>query len=76
MLRITGVLPFTETIFLWQSMVMAVVLMAVSILICWVSTPTGDKAVTAEMLGVDPSTKTEPLPPQGGRATGWNTRRC
>lgn len=63
-LAITGVLPFSETIFLWQSMLMAVVLMVVSIAICWVSTPTGGKAVTAEMLGVDPKTASEPLPPR------------
>ncbi|RVT95574.1 short-chain fatty acid transporter [Rhodovarius crocodyli] len=63
-LRITGVLPFSETIFLWQSMVMAVVLMVVSIIVCWVSTPTGAKAVTAQDLGVDVNTKAEALPPR------------
>ena len=53
LLAITGVLPFSQTIFLWQSMTMAAVLMLVSVAICWLSHPTGPHAVTAEMMGVD-----------------------
>jgi len=63
-LDITGIIPFTETIFLWQSMAMAGVLIIVSIIVCWVSTPTGDQVVTAQMLGVDAATVTSPLPPR------------
>jgi short-chain fatty acids transporter len=64
LLAITGVLPFTQTIFLWQSMAMAVILMAVSILICRFSTPSGPRAVTADMLGIDVTTRTATLPPR------------
>jgi short-chain fatty acids transporter len=64
LLAITGVLPFTETIFLWQSMAMALVLMVVSVVICRWSAPSGARAVTAEMLGIDVTTKTATLPPR------------
>ena len=53
MLAITGVIPMTDTIFLWQSMVLALILIIVSVIVCWVSAPTGGHAVTAEMMGVD-----------------------
>nr|WP_197041166.1 TIGR00366 family protein [Chondromyces apiculatus] len=52
LLQISGVIPFTETIFLWQSMLMAVVLVVVSTAIAWMSAPAGEKAVTAEEMGV------------------------
>jgi short-chain fatty acids transporter len=64
LLAITGVLPFTETIFLWQSMVMALVLLIVSVIISWLSAPAAAHAVTAEMMGVDPDTRIEKLPPR------------
>ena len=64
LLAITGVLPFTETIFLWQSMVMAAVLLVTSVLICRWSAPHGDQAVTAEMLGIDVTTKAATLAPR------------
>lgn len=64
LLAITGVLPFSQTIFLWQSMLMAAVLMVVSILICRFSTPTGARAVTAETLGIAPELRSAELPPR------------
>ena len=39
LLPITGVIPFTETIFLWQSMLIAVVLIVVSVVIAVWSAP-------------------------------------
>jgi short-chain fatty acids transporter len=62
LLAITGVLPFTDTIFLWQSMAMAGVLLVVSVAIAWASAPAPAHAVTAEMLGVDPHSTQPPLP--------------
>lgn len=73
-LGITGVIPFTETIFLWQSAVMALVLMIVSIAVAWWSTPGADRAVTAQDLGVDLS---EPAPTPAsasGRPGEWFER--
>ena len=63
LLPITGVIPFTETIFLWQSMVIAAVLIVLSTVICIWSAPSGDAAVTAEDLGVDVSQHEDDLPP-------------
>jgi len=39
LLAITGVIPFTETIFTWQSGVLTVILIAVSVVIAWLSAP-------------------------------------
>jgi len=52
-LDITGVIPFSQTIFLWQSMVMALVLITVSVAIALWSAPTAERAVTAQDLGID-----------------------
>jgi len=63
LLQITGVLPFSETIFLWQSMAIAVALTVATMVVAFYSTPRGDKAVTAQDLGVDvsqPVVKTVP----------------
>ena len=53
LLPITGVIPFSETIFLWQSIVITVVLLVVSVLIAFWSAPGRDTAVTAESMGID-----------------------
>src|SRR5450432_1567048 len=39
LLQITGVIPFAETIFLWQSMVLALVLISISIVLALLSAP-------------------------------------
>jgi short-chain fatty acids transporter len=49
----TGVIPFSETIFLWQSMLCAAILVAVSTWIAWKTAPGADQAQTAERLGID-----------------------
>jgi short-chain fatty acids transporter len=53
LLAITGVIPMTDTIYLWQSIVLATAIIAVSVAVSFFSTPAGDQAVTAEMMGVD-----------------------
>ncbi len=53
LLPITGVIPFSETIFLWQSIVVTVVLLVISIAIAIWSAPGPEAAVTAERLGID-----------------------
>jgi len=50
---ITGVIPFSDTIFLWQSMAMAGVLIVVSTAIALWSAPGDKSAVTARDLGID-----------------------
>lgn len=51
--KISGTIPLSETIFTWQNLVMIIVLIVLSVGICFVSTPNADKAKTAEMAGVN-----------------------
>jgi short-chain fatty acids transporter len=51
LLDITGVIPFTQTIFLWQSLVIAAVLLVISVVLAILSAPSDAKAVTAQMMG-------------------------
>ncbi|MGA2892898.1 MAG: TIGR00366 family protein [Xanthobacteraceae bacterium] len=60
LLPITGVIPFTETIFMWQSFVVAGALLVVSVIIALWSAPGPATAVTAEAMGVDVSRGSEP----------------
>jgi short-chain fatty acids transporter len=53
LLAITGVIPFTETIFLWQSFLITAVLLVVSIVIAIWSAPGPGAAVTAEAMGIE-----------------------
>jgi short-chain fatty acids transporter len=50
--KISGTIPLELTLFTWQNLVMIVVLVVLSVWICYVSTPTADKAKTAEMAGI------------------------
>jgi short-chain fatty acids transporter len=65
LLPITGVIPLRQTIFLWQSLFMALVLIVISVVVAYVSCPPPELAKTAEDIGV----RFEPLaapfePPQ------------
>ena len=52
LLPITGVIPLTETIFLWQSLLLAALLIVVSVLVAYFSAPAGDHVRTARSMGV------------------------
>ncbi len=52
MRAITGLIPFTETIFLWQSLLLAAVIIAVSAWTAWRSAPDDKRARVAQDLGV------------------------
>ncbi|CAG9186690.1 Putative short-chain fatty acid transporter [Cupriavidus pinatubonensis] len=52
LLQITGVIPFSETIFLWQSLAVTAVLLVVSTLIAYWTAPGASRAKTAAELGV------------------------
>ncbi len=51
--KITGTIPLSQTLFTWQNLVMIVVLVVLSVWICYVSCPTADKAKTLEMIGIE-----------------------
>jgi short-chain fatty acids transporter len=55
LLPITGVIPFSETIFLWQSMAVAAVLLVISVVIAMWSAPGPATALTAQDMGVEVS---------------------
>ena len=64
LLPITGVIPFSETIFLWQSVVITAALLTVSVVIAIWSAPGPNSAMTADAMGVDVSIEQrDELPP-------------
>ncbi|KQT09196.1 Short chain fatty acid transporter [Methylobacterium sp. Leaf399] len=74
LLPITGVIPFSETIFLWQSMLVAAILFVISVVIAIASAPGRDTAVTAQDLGIDVAREEETIeaPSQPGeRLEHW-----
>lgn len=52
LLKITGVIPLSQTLFLWQSLVTAAVLIVVSVLVAFFSCPRPEQARTAEEVGI------------------------
>ena len=48
-----GMIPFRDTIFLWQSLASVAIEIVVVVLVMWLATPPAAKAKTAAMLGVD-----------------------
>jgi len=65
LLQITGVIPFSETIFLWQSLVIALLLIVISTVLALLSAPSDAKALTAQMMNVQPEqTQANQLPTQ------------
>jgi short-chain fatty acids transporter len=57
LLPITGVIPFSETIFLWQSAVITASLLVVSVIIAIWSAPGPNSAMTADAMGIDVTPK-------------------
>ncbi|QXA09077.1 TIGR00366 family protein [Acinetobacter pittii] len=50
--NLTGVIPFTETIFLWQSIAMTIILVIVSIAVAYWSAPKGNNVKTIDSFDV------------------------
>lgn len=69
-LAITGVIPFTETIFLWQSGLMLLVLMVVSLIVAYATAPGEGSAKDAAACGIDP-TVVVPDTPKPQRPGEW-----
>ena len=62
--QITGVIPLRGTIFLWQSIVTAAILVVVSTIIAYASAPSADKAKTAADYGLTYETQERKLEPR------------
>ncbi len=73
--RFWGVIPFTDTIFLWQSMLLCAILIVVSTAIAWLSAPAPAHAVTAEKLGVEVQIEEPALPPRRSNLISKESRR-
>jgi len=52
LLPVTGVIPLSQTIFLWQSLLLAAILVALSVAVAYFSCPSPAQAKTAEAMGV------------------------
>jgi short-chain fatty acids transporter len=52
LLQITGIIPLTQTVLRWQSLVMAFALVVVSVLVAYFSAPSEANARTAEQMGI------------------------
>src|SRR5271170_1946954 len=50
---ISGLIPLTQTLFLWQSIATTAILITLSVVICYVSTPSAENARTAESYGIE-----------------------
>lgn len=64
LVEITGVLPFTETIFLWQSIVLTAALIVVSLLVAWLTAPAAGSARVAADFDGAAQAEAEPLQPR------------
>jgi short-chain fatty acids transporter len=49
---ISGLIPLTQTLFLWPSLVMTAILIMLSVLVAYLSTPSPENARTAESYGI------------------------
>jgi short-chain fatty acids transporter len=70
LLSVSGVIPFTETILLWQSLLLAVILASVSTWIAWKAAPDDARAQTAEQLGINLA-QSNPALPARSRPGEW-----
>ncbi len=70
-LSITGVIPFTETIFLWQSGVLLGALVIASLVVAHVTAPGTSSAKTAEDCGVDVQPTAVTAPKKASRPGEW-----
>ena len=73
---ISGLIPLTQTIFLWQSMVTAVILIVLSVVTAYFSTPSPENARTAESYGIQYEPIRASLEERANPASGWSTVRC
>ena len=53
LMAVSGLIPLRQTLFLWQSITMAVVLIVVSVIIAYFSAPSAENARTAADYGID-----------------------
>lgn len=62
--QISGLIPLRQTLFLWQSLVMAGVLVVASVIVAYLSAPSAANARTAESFGIVLDETEKPLEPR------------
>ena len=62
-----GIIPFRDTIFLWQSLVSVLVEIVVVTAVMWMATPPAGRGKTAQDLGIDLGRSELPDPPRAPR---------
>ena len=62
-----GIIPFRDTIFLWQSLVSVLVEIVIVTAIMWMATPPAGRGKTAQDLGIDLGRSELPDPPRAPR---------
>lgn len=70
-LSITGVIPFTQTIFLWQSGALLGSLIVASLVVAWVTAPGDASARSAADCGVDIAPLAAPVARKAARPGEW-----
>jgi short-chain fatty acids transporter len=70
LLAITGVIPFEQTIFLWQSWALTAILIAISLAIAWLTAPPAAQARVAQDYGVSDPVR-PPVATRGTRPGEW-----
>ena len=73
--EISGVIPLSQTIFLWQSVATTAILIAVSVLVAYLSAPSAENARTADDYNIPPPRRRMRMGAQRHPANGWNTAR-
>ena len=64
LLSVSGIIPLSQTLFLWQSLAMAAVLVVVSVIVAYFSAPSPENARTAADFGIDVSLAERPDEPR------------
>lgn len=64
LLAVSGVIPLRQTLFLWQSIAMAAVLVVVSVVITYLSAPSPENARTAEQFGITDDVRPQAAEPR------------
>ncbi|MDW6065152.1 TIGR00366 family protein [Streptomyces sp. FXJ1.4098] len=69
----SGVIPLTDTIFLWQGIVATLVVFVVAVTMAWFLAPSPERAMTAERLGIDlgPALRTKSPDSRRSRPGEW-----
>lgn len=71
--RGSGLIPLTDTIFLWQGIVATAIIFVIAVVMAWFLSPSPERAKTAEQLGIElgPSVAQKRAETRRGRPGEW-----